>query len=131
MTNIVERLDPGALKDGLDAVDVLLRFRAFTPGPMLVMLAGRFRDDLREDHDMNRLEPVYRGREHSPLDELISIELDSLSGAVDILLQDRFTGQMDDPALPAMLRGFLAQLELEKAERAQIRAEMTRSAKAS
>jgi hypothetical protein len=131
MTNTIERLGPDALKVVLDAVDTLLRFRASTPGPMLVMLAGRFRDDLREDHDMDRLPPAYRGTVRLPPDELTSVELDSLHGALGILLQGRFMGHMDDPALPAMLRGFLAQLDTEKAERREALANITLKAKAS
>jgi len=61
---------------------------------------------------------------------MTSIELDSLAGAVDILLS-RFTRDMDDPALPAMLRGYQEALSAETAERARISARFTEKAKAS
>jgi hypothetical protein len=41
-----------------------------------------------------------------------------------ILLQDRFTAVMDDPALPKLLDEFQDKLTDQKTERAQIRAEM-------
>jgi hypothetical protein len=125
MTNTPARLDPVALKVALDAVEALLQFRAFTPGPMLVMLLGRFRDDLREDYDIHRLEPVPRGTARLPLSELGSIELDTARGAVIILLQDRFTAEMTDPALPAMLEGFQEALKVAKTEQDRASAEMT------
>jgi hypothetical protein len=51
-------------------------------------LVSRFRDDIREALDMEPEEPTRRGRDAKSLDELTSVELDSLSGAVMILLQD-------------------------------------------
>jgi hypothetical protein len=73
---------------------------------MLVMLAGRYRDDIREALETEELPPAFQGREHRPLDELTSVELGSLSGAVVILLRDRFIGCMGDPAFAPMLREF-------------------------
>jgi len=51
-----------ALKLALACAGTVLRFRAYTPGPMLVMLTGRFRDDLREVLDLDRLTPAYRAQ---------------------------------------------------------------------
>jgi len=58
-----------------------------------------------------------------PLDELTSVELDTLSGATSTLL-DQFTPYMDDPALSRLLRHYQADLNAQKAERAQIRTEI-------
>jgi hypothetical protein len=66
-----------------------------------------------------------RAREHKPLDELTSVELDTVSGAVGVLLQARFTWAMDDPGLPSLLREFDESLTQQKAERAQLRASMS------
>lgn len=131
MSTEVTQLDEDALRLAVKCADTLLGLRAYTPGSMLVMLVGRFRDDMREALEMECLPPVRRGTERHEFGELISGELDSLFGATGILLQDRFTRQMDDPALPAVLRGFLAQLDGEKAERRKAIEEITRKAKAS
>jgi hypothetical protein len=121
-------LQPDALKIAHDAADTLIQHKAFLPpGGLLVMLLGRFRDDIREvlgngtDADG---ELPKRGREHRSLDELTSVELDTAHGAVMILLQDRFTAAMDDPALPKLLDEFHDKLTDQKTERAQIRASM-------
>jgi hypothetical protein len=47
-----------------------------------------------------------------------------VAGAVSILLQDRFTSRMDDPALAPLLGELGGALDEQKAERAQIRAEI-------
>ena len=116
-----------ALKVAHDATETVLRFRAYLPpGGLLVMLAGKFRDDIREARDMETLPRAYRGRDRLTLDELTSIELDTLAGAVVILLQRRFTDAMDDPELSAQLNGLRDALDEQKAERAQIRASIGR-----
>jgi hypothetical protein len=116
-------LPDDALLVARDACDVLIRFRAYLPpGGMLVMLAGRYRDDVREALEMEELPPAFQGREHRPMDELTSLELGPLSGAVVILLQHRFTGCVDDPALAPLLRELRGALDEQKAERQQIRA---------
>jgi hypothetical protein len=118
-------LPADALQVARDAADVLIRFRGYLPpGGMLVMLAGRLRDDVRDVLEMEPLPRAYRGRERRSLDELTSVELDTLFGAVCILLQSRFAGCFDDPALAPLLREFLDDLNGQKAERAQIRAEI-------
>jgi hypothetical protein len=118
-------LPADALQVARDAADTLVRFREFLPpGGMLVMLAGRLRDDAREALDMEPLPRAYRGRQRRSLDELTSVELDTVAGAASILLQDRFTTCMDDPALAPLLRELHRALDGQKAERAQIRAEM-------
>jgi hypothetical protein len=119
-------LPADALQVARDAADVLIRFRGYLPpGGMLVMLAGRLRDDVREVLDMESLPRAYRGRERRSLDELTSVELDTLAGAVSILLQDRFTDCMDDPALAPLLRELSGALDEQKTERATIRSSMS------
>jgi hypothetical protein len=121
-------LPPDALKVAHDAAEALIYKKAFLPpGGLLVMLLGRFRDDIREvlGNGIDATgELPRRGREHRSLDELTSVELDTVAGAVAILLQDRFAKSMDDPALPKLLDEFRDKLTDQKTERAQIRAEM-------
>ena len=92
------------------------------------MLVSRFRDDTREALGNGSLSEypaadaaTYSGRPMS----LTSSELDAVAGAVDILLQERFTNVMDDPdAWPKQLREFQGKLNDQKTERAQIRASL-------
>jgi hypothetical protein len=118
-------LDTDALKVALDASDALMQRKQFLPrGGLLLMLVSRFRDDTREALGMEAERYPGRGREHRSLDELTSVELGTVSGAVMILLQDRFTRVMDDPALPKLLDEFQDKLTDQRTERAQIRASM-------
>jgi hypothetical protein len=118
-------LDTDALKVVLNAADTLMKFKTFMPrGGLLVMLTSRFRDDVREALDMEAERYPGRGKVFRSLDELTSVELDSITGAVMILLQDRFTAVMDDPALPQHLREFESALNTQKQERADIQASM-------
>jgi len=55
---------------------------------------------------------------------LTSVELDTVAGAVMILLQDRFTAIMGDPELPRQLAGFNDKLIDQKTGRAQIQASL-------
>jgi len=117
-------LPSDALHVAHEAASVLIRFRDFLPpGGLLVMLAGKFRDDLGEALELEPGERAYRGRDLRSLDELTSVELDTLDGAVGILLS-RFTAYMDDPELAPLLRNLRGPLADQKAERAQIRAEI-------
>lgn len=123
-------LQPDALKVACDAAGVLIAKKAFLPpGGLLLMLLSRFRDDIADalgnGEPGEKPKPLpLRGREHSSLDELTSVELDAVSGAVMILLQGRFTVVMDDPALPGLLEEFQDKLTDQRTERAQIRASM-------
>jgi hypothetical protein len=86
-----------------DAVETVIEFRAYLPpGEMLVMVAGRFRDDIRELLRVPRLEPAHRGTEVKPLDNLESADLRRTAKAVGTLV-GRFTPYMDDPELIALL----------------------------
>jgi hypothetical protein len=55
---------------------------------------------------------------------LTSVELGTVSGAVMILFQNRFTQIMDDPELPKLLAAYQDDLNAQKAEREQIQASM-------
>jgi hypothetical protein len=106
---------------------MLIRFRAYLPPDgTLVMLAGRFRDDIRDVLDMEPLQRAYRGQERDSLDELTSAELDTVAGAVGILL-DRFTPFMDDPELSKLLRELRSSLDTQQVERAQIQTSISTS----
>jgi hypothetical protein len=121
--NPLELLDENALKVALEAADTLMSLKQFLPrGGLLVMLVSRFRDDTREALDMEPERYPGRGKVFRSLDELTSAELDAIAGAVDTLLQERFTNVMDDPELSKLLREFQGKLNDQKTERAQIQA---------
>lgn len=114
------------LREAHRAADALIRFRAYLPpGGLLVLLTGKFRDDIADVMEMELEPPAYRGRERRSLDELTSVELDTVAGAVAILL-DRFEPFMDDPELVSLLAELRASLDTQKAERTQIQASMFR-----
>lgn len=119
---------PGDLKLARESADVLLRFKAYLPpGGLLLMLVGKFRDDVLDALDVEPEGLPRRGRERRSLDELTSVELDTVVAATGILC-DRFTAHMDDPALPRLLGEFRDALRQQKAERKQIRASIATSA---
>lgn len=122
-------LPKDALRVARDSAETLMSFKAyFPPGGLLLMLLSRFCDDVREvlgdeiDADTEGL--PRRGQEHRSLDELTSVELGTVSGAVMILRQDRFTRVMDDPVLPRLLEEYQDKLTDQKTERAQIQESM-------
>jgi hypothetical protein len=125
---------PEELREAHDAADTLIseRFRSYLPGRMLPMLLGKFRDDVAEFLEMEmpplpqRSGPVKVAR----LDDLTSNELDTVTGAVLVLLT-RFTALMDDPLLPRLLREFRDALVIEKADRTRIADELRGKARAS
>lgn len=118
-------LHPDELEVALNAANALMQHKQFLPRDgLLLMLVSRFRDDTREALGMEAERyPGHRQVVRS-LDELTSVELDTVSGAVMILLQDRFKRVMDDPALPKLLDEFQDKLTDERTERAQIRTSM-------
>jgi hypothetical protein len=121
----LNELPEDALKVALEAAETLVTFNAYLPpGGLLFLLLGRWRDDIREALGMELEELPRRAREHKPLDELTSVELGSVSGAVMILLQARFTWAMDDPALPRLLREYEGMLAKQQTEREQIQVEI-------
>ena len=122
------------LREAHDAADTLIRekFRGYLPGRMLPMLLGKFRDDMAEALGME-LPPLPKPAgsvKAARLDDLTSTELDALTGAV-LVLVTRFTGLMDDPLLPSLLRELRDALKIEKADRAQIAEELRDKARAS
>ena len=119
-------LSPDALQVGREAAAALIDKREYlTPGGLLAMLLGRFRDDISEAiNGTPSREDLPRRRGYSSLDELTSVELDSVWGAVNVLLQKRFTEVMDDPALPRLLDEFRDKLIDQRRERAEIQASM-------
>ena len=120
----LSELPEDELKVAHDAAETLIDSREYLPAGMLVMLLGRFRDDIREALDMEVGDQARRGREVKSLDELTTVELGSLRGAVMILLQARYTAVMDDPELPKQLAAYYDALEVQRLERGQIRASM-------
>ena len=110
-------LDSDTLKLARQSVDTLMKFKPYLPpGGLLLMLLGKFRDDVLGTLELERDPLPKRGSERHPLDELTSVELDSVFGAVGILL-GRFTAYMSDPALPDVLGQFHEALNEQKAER--------------
>jgi hypothetical protein len=118
----LSQMTPDALQVAHDGAGALLKLKAYLPpGGLLLMLLARFRDDIRESLEMEPEPLPRRGTEQRSLDELTSVELDTVNGAVGILL-DRFIPFMGDPALPRLLTEFRDALSVQKAERAEIRA---------
>lgn len=125
LENPLDKLDEDALKVALDATNTLMRYKQFMPRTgVLLMSVCRFRDGAREALEMEPERYPGPGKIFNSLDDLTSTELDRVTGAAGILLQDRFTAVMDDPQLPRLLEGFHGDLEQQKAERRQLRAEV-------
>ena len=97
------------LRTAGSAIEDVIDFVACFPGSgMLLMVAGRFADDIRERLElptMGRITPVPR----ATLAELPLEDLSRLDRAVGVLL-GRFTGNMEDPELIAQLTGVQATL---------------------
>jgi hypothetical protein len=113
-----------ALQEAHRAAGTLIGHKPYLPGGLLLLLLSRFRDDIREALSMEPGDVPRRGRERRSLDELTSVELSTVSGAAMILLQNRFTQVMDDPELPKLLAAYQDDLNVQKAEREQIKASM-------
>ena len=100
-----------------DAIETVLEFRAYlsTDG-MLIMLAGKFRDDIRELLGVPSLPRVSRATERKALGGMEAAELDRLFEAV-LILNGGFTRYMDDPELPKCLADVLGRVGFERAAR--------------
>ena len=110
-------LDQDKLTLARQCAGTLITFKAYLPPDgTLLMLIGKFRDDVLDVMAAERDPLPKRGTERHPLDKLTSIELDTLFGSTAILL-DSLTPYMDDPALPRLLRQYHADLNAHKAER--------------
>jgi hypothetical protein len=121
----VEQLPEEALQAAHQAATVLvIDFKGYPPGGLLRMLLSQFRDDLGARLGLEPEPLPARGDRHT-LDELTSAELAIVAGAVAVLLQDRFTAVMGDPALPRLLGEFDGELRTQEAERGRLRASLT------
>jgi hypothetical protein len=129
----LNELPADALKLARESAAVLIDRKAYLPpGGLLLMLLSKFRDDIAEylggdtaEAKKDKPKPLpRREREHHSLDELTSVELDTVAGAGGILLQDRFKAIMDNPELPRQLAAFSDDLIEQKIERAQIQASL-------
>jgi hypothetical protein len=124
-------LESDALKIALNAVDALLKFRAYMPGVLFVILLGKFRDDLCADLGLDTQATLQHKTLRLSLDGLDSIEIGTVGGAVIILRQPRFTRLMDDPLLPQMLEAFEEDVSQEKHERTTSQAKTRAESRAS
>jgi hypothetical protein len=110
-------LSTADLRDAGDAVETLIDFRDYLPpGGMLLMLAGKFRDDVRELLRMPPVGRVSRSRERKHFKSMEDADLDRLGKAVAIL-NSRFSPCMDDPELARLIGSVLGELAFEKAAR--------------
>jgi hypothetical protein len=124
-------LDQDAFDLMMHSVDIIMRYRAYTPGGgLLVMLLGKFRDDVWESRHKTQLPRIGRGTQHLPLAELDLSQMDALIDSATILL-DRFGSFMDDPELPELLTDFRDALKTEKTGQTPPREESEQNAKAS
>jgi hypothetical protein len=100
-----------------DAIETVLDFRAYlsTDGT-LIMLAAKFRDDIRELLGLPSLPRVSRATEGTKLDSMEDAELECLFEAV-LILNGRFTRHMDDPELPKCLADVLGRIGFQRASR--------------
>jgi hypothetical protein len=113
-TRHLTELDPPAVDLVMHSVDMIMRFRAYTPGGgMLVMLLGRFRDDVWETRHKTQLPPIGRGPQRLPLKELDRSQMDALIDSATTLI-DRFGPYMDDPELPELLKDFRDALKTQR-----------------
>jgi hypothetical protein len=118
-------LPENELQVALAAADTLMRHKEFLPrGGLLLMLTSRLRDDARDTLGMETERAPGRGQVFRSPDEMTTTELNAVSAAVATLLDDRLTANMDDPALPQLLREFDGELTKQKTEREQLRAQV-------
>jgi hypothetical protein len=114
----ITQLSTDSLREAGDAIETVIEFRDYLPqGGMLLMLAGKWRDDIRELLGMTTLDRVSRRPDRQKLDGLEDGDLDRLAGAV-ILLVGAFKCHMDDPELPRQLTDVLGMITLERRARA-------------
>lgn len=75
-------MTPDELQEARRAAETLIRFRTYLPpDAILVMVAGRFRDDVRDVLEMEPEPRAYRGQERNSLDELTSGPMVVTSGS--------------------------------------------------
>jgi hypothetical protein len=111
-----------------DSADMLIseKYRSYLPGRLLPLLLGRYRDDAADALGLPLPELPHRAGQARvvTIGELTTGELEEVSAAVQALAT-RYADTMDDPALPDLLRDFRDALAIEKAERADIAANMS------
>lgn len=130
-TRHLTELDPTAVDLVMHSVDMIMRYRAYTPGGgMLVMLLGKFRDDVWESRHNTRLPPAGYGTQRLPLAELDLSQMDALIDSATTLI-DRFGPFMDDPELSELLTDFRDDLKTEKTSRTPPQEGTEQEAKAS
>jgi hypothetical protein len=106
----IAELSTDDLRVAGDAIETVIDLRAYLPTDgTLIMLAGRFRDDIREELGVPPLKPAGRGPERKHLDDLGDEELDRLATAVSTLV-GRFRVFIDDPELATQLGDLNARL---------------------
>jgi len=102
----------------LAAVETLIEFRDYLPpGGMLLMLAGRFRDDIRELLGLPLLGRVSRGPERKALNDLEDADLARLSRAV-VVLYPEYEAYIDDPEMIRLLARVFSEVAVVIARRA-------------
>ena len=106
----ITQLSTDKLRIAGDSIETVIEFRDYLPpGGTLVMLAGRWRDVIRELLSVPALDRVSRGPDHKKLSAMEDADLYRLAEAV-ILLVGAFTGSMDDPELPRQLTDLLGSI---------------------
>lgn len=91
------------LRDAGDAIETVIELADYLPpGGMMLMLASRLRNDIREALKMPTLGRVKRGPARKPLDDLKTEDLERLHKAVGLLV-GRCRQLIDDPELVALL----------------------------
>ena len=106
----ITQLSTDSLREAGDAIETVIEFRDYLPqGGMLLMLAGKWRDDIREQLGVPGLDRVSRGPDHKKLSAMEDADLYRLEEAV-ILLVGAFTRYMDDPELPRQLKDLLGSI---------------------
>jgi hypothetical protein len=96
-------LSLGELRQMGDAVETLIEFRDYLPrGGMLLMLAGKFRDHIRELLGMPSLGRLSRGPERKALTGLADADLVRLSKALVVLCPE-CASYVDDPEMNRLL----------------------------
>jgi hypothetical protein len=108
----IAELSKDQLRVAGDAIESVIDLRAYLPTDgTLIMLAGRFRDDVREELGVPPLDPAGRGPERKQLDDLGDEQLDRLATAVTTLV-GRFRPFIDDPELAKQLSDLHARLSV-------------------
>ena len=106
----IAELSTDELRLAGDAIETVIDLRTYLPTDgTLIMLAERFRDDIRELLGVPVLKPADRGPERNQLDDLADEELDRMAEAVTALV-GRFRPFIDDPELVRQLNDLNARL---------------------